>query len=55
MHWLEFKMKTVDRQTTKGQWKAISRWLREYRNKVELQISLTDVVDAMRQQMGLGR
>ena len=38
MHIFELKLKTIDRTTTRGQWKEISRWLRVSRNHVEQRI-----------------
>ncbi len=48
-HWLELKL-DIDRQTTKQEWQAISRWLRTARNIVERQVSLEGIKDML---MGL--
>lgn len=37
-HAFKYEMTNPDRNTTKKNWKAIQRWIREVRNKVEKEI-----------------
>ena len=39
-HWFRFELKNIDRSTDRKTWKAISRWLRISRNKVEQELIL---------------
>ncbi len=53
-YWMQLRMIEVDRQTTKGQWRRIARWLRECRNAVEQQIKSEGIAKAMHDMMIYG-
>lgn len=38
-HWFKLSLRNIDRNTNKEKWKAISRWLRVARNKIEQELT----------------